>query len=93
MYPENDELCASIISQVLGKTNNYDSRDASSSVDITMNRDRNQVYALRQKMFLPHIPNTRWTQSRTASIGSENTEPVKNKVFQLRRVMFGHYSK
>ena len=47
MYPENDELCASIISQVIAKTDNDSgSRIASSSVDIT--RDRNQIYALRQ---------------------------------------------
>jgi len=49
MYPKNDELCASIISQVIAKTNNSDSRAASSTVDMT--RDRNQLYALRQKMF------------------------------------------
>jgi len=57
MYPENDELCASIISEVIAKTNTItktnddndgESRSASSTVDIT--RDRNQIYALRQKM-------------------------------------------
>jgi len=98
MYPENDELCASIIRQVIAKTNsNNDSRAASSTVDITMNRDRNQVYALKQKMFGPYIPKTntiKSNESRTASIVSESTEPIRNKVYALRQVMFGRrYSK
>jgi len=101
MYPENDELCASIISQVISQANtNNDSRAASSTFDIM--RDRNQVYALRQKMFGPYIPKTRTnsntiisSQSRSASISenTESTKPIRNKVFALRRVMFGHYSK
>ena len=94
MYPENDELCASIISQVIAKTNNDSaSRSASSSVDIT--RNRNQVYALRQKMFGPYIPKTNTNirtkdaiTSRSASI-SESTEPIRNKVFALHQVLFG----
>lgn len=94
MYPKNDELCASMISQVI--RNNESRAAASSTVDIkTMNRnkDRNQVYALRQKLFGSYVPN-RGTgrQSRAASIVSESNEPVRNKVFELRRVMFGRYS-
>lgn len=97
MYPENDELCASIISQVIAKTKaktNDDTRAASSTVDITMNRDRNQIYALRQKMFgryLPHSYPSNKTESRSASVISNPMSNVKgsNKVFELRKVMFG----
>ena len=93
MYPKNDELCASIISQVIAKTNtntNNSDRSASSTVDLTMKRDRNQIYALRQKMFGPYIPksSTKTRTSRTASI-SDSIEPTRNKIYQLRRVMFG----
>ena len=56
----------------------------------------NQVYALRQKMFGSYLPktNTRTgNQSRAASIVGR-TEPIssRNKVFELRKVMFGSYS-
>jgi len=98
MYPENDELCASIIRQVIrnssDRDNDSDSRFASSSVDII--RDRNQVYALRQKMFGPYIPKSSTktrtsSDSRSASIVSESieSEPIRNKVYALRQVMFG----
>ena len=66
MYPENDELCASIIRQVIrnssDRDNDSDSRFASSSVDII--RDRNQVYALRQKMFGRYLPSTKTIKKR-----------------------------
>ena len=98
MYPENDELCASIIRQVIrnssDRDNDSDSRFSSSSVDII--RDRNQVYALRLKMLGPYIPKTNTNtskivlnQSRGASIIGESTEPIRNKVYALRQVMFG----
>jgi len=90
MYSENDELCASIISQAIRNNSDRDddTRVASSTAGIA--RDRNQVYALRQKMFGPYIPksSTKTRTSRTASI-SESIEPTRNKVYQLRRVMFG----
>jgi len=92
MYPKNDELCASIISQII--INNSDSRAASSIVDIT--RDRNQVYALRQKMFgnyLPYpypYPPTK-TESRSASVISNPISACQgpNKVYELRKLLFG----
>ena len=59
MYPKNDELCASILSDVI--RNNNESRMAASSNIQTMNsdrnRNRNQIYALRQKMFGSYVPN------------------------------------
>ena len=59
MYPKNDELCASIVSD--GIRNNNESRMAASSNIQTMNsdrnRNRNQIYALRQKMFGSYVPN------------------------------------
>ena len=40
------------------------------------NRNRNQVYALRQKIFRSYVPNMGTEiQSRTASIVDESTEP------------------
>jgi len=58
MYPKNDELCASIVSD--GIRNNNESRMAASSNIQTMNsdrnRNRNQIYALRQKMFGSYVP-------------------------------------
>jgi hypothetical protein len=67
MYPKNDELCASMINKAIRESN--ESRAAASSskaVDIrTMNRERNQVYTLRQKMFGPYLPNRGTEQSRT----------------------------
>ena len=94
MYPKNDELCASILSDVI--RNNNESRMASSNIqtmNTDRNRNRNQVYALRQKMFGSYVPNMGTEiQSRTASIVDESTEPLRNKVFELRRVMFSRYS-
>jgi hypothetical protein len=60
---------------------------ASSNIQ-TMNsdrdRNRNRVYALRQKMFGSYVPNMGTEiQSRTASIVDESTEPLRNKVFSL----------
>ena len=61
MYPKNDELCASILIDVI--RNNNQSRMAASSNIQTMNsdrnrnRNRNQIYALRQKMFGFYVPN------------------------------------
>ena len=58
MYPKNDELCASILSDVI--RNNNESRMAASSNIQTMNsnrnRNRNQDYTLRQKMFGSYVP-------------------------------------
>lgn len=95
MYPKNDELCASILIDVI--RNNNESRMAASSnmqaMNSDRNRNRNQVYALRQKMFGSYVPNIGTEiQSRTASTVDEGTEPLRNKVFELRRVMFGRYS-
>ena len=87
MYPKNDELCASILSDV--KSNNNETRMAASSNIQTMkiNRNRNQVYALRQKIFRSYVPNMGTEiQSRTASIVDESTEPLRNKAFELRIV-------
>ena len=96
MYPENDELCASIISQVIAKTKtktNDDSRAASSTFDVTTNRDRNQIYALRQKMFGPYIAKTRTNAKNESRAASIVNEPIRNKIFALRQVMFGRWSK
>ena len=91
MYPKNDELCVSILSD--GIRYNNESRMAAYSNIQTMNtdrnRNRNQVYALRQKIFRSYVPNMGTEiQSRTASIVDESTEPLRNKVFELHK---SHY--
>ena len=59
----------------------------------------NQVYALRQKMFGTNLPPSKKTDSRTASIDNPYSDQIPNsnvkgpnKVYELRKVMFGRYS-
>ena len=86
--PEDDQLCASIIRNVL-KAKEEDRTASSSKSTLGV---RNQVYALRQLMLGRPvlIPGT---ISRTASSGS-NTYPIRgrgigpNKVYELRRLLF-----
>lgn len=77
--PEDDELCASIISNVLKQG---ESRTASSSKSTS--GIRNEVYALRQLMLGRPISTTRIV-SRTAS--SRNSTIGPNKIYELRRLL------
>jgi hypothetical protein len=84
--PEDDQICASIISNVLNPRG--ESRTASSSKSTL--GIRNEVYALRQLMLGRPISTTTRI-SRIASSAS-NTYPIRgigpNKVYELRRLLF-----
>ena len=82
--PKDDSRCASILRTVIRNLKENESRSASSSGQ----RYGNQVYALRQKMFGNYLPKSNSSQSRTASIVAEPISS-RNKIFELRRVMFG----
>ncbi len=98
--PKDDARCASILRTVIrnlkAQDKGMDSR-AASIISAGGETETNQVYALRQKMFGSYLPNTRaGNQSRAASIVGEveRTEPIssRNKIFELRKVLFGRYS-
>ena len=89
--PKDDSRCAAILRTVIrnlkaqGQGQGMDSRAASIISSAGGETETNQVYALRQKMFSSYLPSTK-TDSRTASIVAE---PIRNKIFALRKVMFG----
>ena len=100
--PKDDSRCASILRTVINnlkekeKEKVNESRTASSSSQ----GYANHVYALRQKMFGSYLPkpsSKNVSQSRTASIihlsDSVPNMHGPNKVYELRKVMFGRYSK
>ena len=83
--PENDELCASIISNVIARGEGK-SRIASSPTPII----RNEVFALRQKLFgnFPIAESTLVSQNWSLSplLLQENKSP--NQAYKLK-ILFG----
>lgn len=77
--PEDDQLCASIISNVLKQGEDRTASSSKSTSGI-----RNEVHALRQLMLGRPISTTR-TVSRTASSRSGTIGP--NKIYELRRLL------
>ena len=85
--PKDDQLCASIISNVINRGEGQ-SRTASSPAPII----RNQAYALRQKLFRDFVPSSpaseSESESRAASIITQGTKS-RNQAYELRRILFG----
>lgn len=98
--PKDDSRCAAILRTVIKNLNQKEKVNESRAPSSSSQGYANQVYALRQKMFgsyLPTKPSSKnISQSRTASIKSiSDTVPNvhgPNKVYELRKVMFGRYS-
>ena len=98
--PKDDSRCASILRMVISnlnenekqRENESESRSAASSQEYG-----SQVYALRQKMFGSYqpypYPSTK-TESRSASVISNPISAGQgpNRVYEVRKVMFGSYS-
>lgn len=95
---QNDELCASIIKRGIEITDKYMKEHSSGDISRTASSSsstsgiRNEVYALRQRLFghcLPKYATGTETESRTASSGSHTIGP--NKIYELRRLLFERY--
>ena len=99
--PKDDSRCASILRMVIRNLNENEKQKAKESEHRSVASSQeygNQVYALRQKMFgkyLPYPYPSNKTESRSASVISNPISAGQgpNKVFELRRVMSGRYSK
>ena len=87
--PKDDELCASIISNVIAGTKGGESRIASSPAPII----RNQAFALRQKLFGDFVPPSaieEESESRAASaITTTQGTKSRNQAYELRKILFG----
>ena len=90
--PENDKLCASIISNVIARGEEWgESRTASSTAPII----RNEAYALRQKLFGDFIPSAIEEESESRAAAITITTPINqgsispNQAYELRKILFG----